>query len=148
MGNVSKIMSRKYDIIAAARAIVRTNTGYRAPILIHPQRDWWLGIGLFTLVVLIGGGILARTYTLNDSLDTLVGAEADTVPRYQAEVVGDVLEIYRVRASGYQSFVDNQPELPLIATTTDEGITETTETDLEEVEPEPAVVDELESQRE
>ncbi len=131
-------MIKKFDIIAAARGIVRTNKGYRAPILIHPQRDWWIGIFLFSVLVLVGGGVLARMYMINNTLDALVGAEANAIPRYQEEIVQDVLVAYRERAAAYQTFIGNPPELPPTATTTEEVIDEDIAEEVTEVEVTPA----------
>ncbi len=118
-------MIKKYDIIAAARAIVHKNKGYRIPVLIHPQRDWWIGIGIFAFLVVVGGVVLAKMYVTNDSLDALVGVEADKIPRYQQEVVNDALNEYRGRTESYHAFIENRPEVPIVvaATTTDTSAT-------------------------
>lgn len=139
-------MIKKYDIIAAARAIVHKNKGYRIPVLIHPQRDWWIGIGIFALIVFIGGAVLAKMYVTNDSLDSLTGVEADRIPRYRQEVVSDALSVYRSRAAAYQAFVENRPVAPIVvevatttATSTEEVVEDSIEavvTDSELIEPE------------
>lgn len=111
-------MIKKYDIIAAARTISRKSKGYRAPMLIHPQRDWWIGLCMFAVIVIAGGGVLARMYALNDSLDSLVGAEANSIPRYREEVVQDVLTEYRTRGVAYQMLIENTPNVETVATST------------------------------
>ncbi len=98
-------MIRKIDIIAAARAIVKRNEGYTLPVLIHPRRDWWIGLVAFAVVVIGGSLVLARMYVVFQSVDQLEGAEASQIPRYQAEVVADVNRLYENRQATFDTLV-------------------------------------------
>ncbi len=102
-------MITKKDIINAAKAVVRKSNGYRIPVLIHPRRDWLFGLTLFAVVVIGGGAALARLYFVNQAVDTLVGTEAEQIPRYRQEVVNDVLRGYRERKATYDAILRNLP---------------------------------------
>ncbi len=136
-------MIRKIDILKAARSIVRHNRGYRLPVLIHPQRDWWIGLILFGTLTLGGSLFLARLYFVNQSLEGIVGVEGDTVPRYREEVVTDVLALYASRHAAYQAALGALPLAPIVevatttpttATTTDVVVPSAPEAAVEEVE--------------
>lgn len=98
-------MINKIDIIAAARSIVRKNEGYELPVLIHPRRDWWIGLMVFAILVIGGGLFLGRMYLVYQSVDQLIGVEANRIPRYQAEIVQDVITMYTNRQLQYEALV-------------------------------------------
>lgn len=99
-------MITKQDIIRAAKQIVRKNKGYHVPALIHPQRDWALGLGIFTIVVLGGSFYLASLFVTYQKLDRLEGAPVTGIARYRDEVVKDVLAYYAERADAYTQWWD------------------------------------------
>ncbi len=123
-------MITKKDIINAAKAVVRKSNGYRIPMLIHPRRDWLLGLLFFAVIVIGGGLVLARLYFVNQSVDALVGVEAEQIPRYREEVVNDVLAVYRERKATYDAILMNLPAVPPEAATTSEATASSTDTEL------------------
>ncbi len=123
-------MITKKDIINAAKAVVRKSNGYRIPVLIHPRRDWLLGLLLFAVIVIGGGLVLARLYIVNQAVDTLVGVEAEQIPRYREEVVSDVLAVYRERKASYDAVLMNLPAEPLEVATSSDDVASSTDAEL------------------
>lgn len=127
-------MISKADIVRAARSVVRHNRGYRLPVLIHPQRDWWIGLMLFSVITLGGSLFMARLYFVNQSLEGIVGIEGDAVPRYREEVVADVLKLYDARRDAYQEALGAIPVVPVLEVASTTPVTEVGTSTVEVIE--------------
>jgi hypothetical protein len=113
----------------------------------NPRRHWWMGLAMFSVIVLTGSAVLARAYFLHESFDTLVGTTATSTPQYQERLIKDVMKIYTERTARYDALissgtsakvVETASSTPDISTTTDDvatsTITSTTETGIVEGE--------------
>jgi hypothetical protein len=71
--------------------------------LFQPSRDWFIGLVLF-FVVVISGSIVSALLFLRYSEISITPTETTTaLPRYNQQVVSEVLSVYQNRADTYQA---------------------------------------------
>jgi len=98
-------MITKNDIIDAAKQILRSRGRFKESRLITPERDWFIGLGIATLV-LVGGGAYAGTlYFSVISFDAEVGSMEAQIVEYDQEKVVQALERYRDRRDNFNAVV-------------------------------------------
>lgn len=111
-------MISKNDITKIAKKILRRQRGLRDHQIIHPQRDWFIGL-FFSLVVLIGVGAWSCiTYFEITNRAIEVSAEemaGQTI--YRSEIVEAALSQFRERAENYQQLLENRVATPVITET-------------------------------
>jgi hypothetical protein len=102
-------MIEKKDILAMVRHVTRHSRGVRDPQIVHPMREWMLGVGFVAIGVLVGGlySFMVYNRTLSDQLEQPIVA----VPRapYQATVVEQALTKYGDRRAQYDAILDRTP---------------------------------------
>lgn len=139
-------MINKRDITEAAKKMLRKHHGLRDPQIIHPRRDWLLGVGL-ALVIFTGVTWWSVASYLNYSHISVVDSieAADTSVVYRAAQVQAALELYESRTQNYYGLLQNRvvqtPPVPQeideeesVATSTDTTATQelvATSTDIE-----------------
>lgn len=112
-------MISKQDILKAAKQIVRQNRGYHSPQLVHPRRDWWIGLSIFATIVIVGSFYLAHLFVQYQAVEDVEGEVVHGVPKYKETVVQDVLTVFGIRSVDYADALSKPAPQP-IATTTDE----------------------------
>lgn len=121
-------MIQKYDIIKMAKHVFRRSRGIPDRELMHPRRDWLVGLAVFILLMLGGGGASALSYVYYDSIAVATDPSAVVVPRYQAALIEATLERYNERVARYQALRAERPTPPVTAaTSSDEDASETPE---------------------
>lgn len=99
--------------------------------IMHPRREWAVGLGA-SLILLAGvTGLSFYLYTVSSTTPELTDEQVDTVVPYRASVVEAALIEYRVRAEQYQGMIQSRAATDMtvpIATSTvpDSGTTATT----------------------
>lgn len=81
--------------------IVRRNRGASDPQIMHPMREWVIGIG-FTVLVVVAGSVLAASFYnyYDDKRDAVVTVTETPVP-YNAAQIEQALERYRTKQFEY-----------------------------------------------
>lgn len=115
-------MINSKHILKMAKAAFRHDQGYPERKLIHPQREWFIGLAIFA-VLLIGGSIAAGLLFLHyQNIDATVTVSEERVPTYQAGTVADVLALYSAREVRFNELQNSaRTQAPLseeVATTT------------------------------
>ena len=122
------MIDTKY-ILKIAKDAFRHDQGYPERRLIHPHREWLLGMCMFT-VMLLGGSVAAGVLFLHyQNIELDITASEQRIPTYQAAAVTDVLEIYGTREHDFQIMRDDVRVSPT-ATTSDATATTTEAVDI------------------
>lgn len=138
-------MIHKPDIHAIAKKIIRHQRGVREHHIIHPGRDWFIGLGL-SLVIVAAVGYWAVTMYVEISNRSV---EVSSVPAtdivvYRSELVQAALTRFGERATTYRELLQNRiDDIPtpvpeanneVPATTAVESVSEEPPVDQNEVE--------------
>jgi len=86
--------------------------------LLHPSREWGIGLFIFILILLGGSVVGAQSFNQFRQLDTNVGESDATIPRYKESLVNEVLETYQARQANYERLAASAPVLVVPAATT------------------------------
>jgi hypothetical protein len=127
-------MLSKQDIKKLIKRIVRQQQGLRDHQIIHPRRDWAIGLLLGSLLLLIGSAWSIMTYrevTDEDIVSVDPGEEQPTP--YREEVVNQALERFRARAVEYETAFD-RAEVTADTRQPDEVVEEVTSSESGETE--------------
>lgn len=105
-------MITQKDIIAMARHVTRRGRGIPDRRLMHPHREWYIGLALCMCVVV--GGMVYNTlqFRYYTSLEDRISGSATTV-EYRSEVVRRVLETYRERQEVFEAEGQEIPNVPI-----------------------------------
>lgn len=137
-------MISKKDITRIIKKIARKKRGLRDHQIIHPQREWFLGL-FFTLLIVAGmatWSCLTYFNVTNRSIET--DAEVLTNQTvYRTEIVDAALAEFRQRAENYDQLLENRIEIPI-----QNEIAESTEVEVEEVSDQGSLDEEVEAEAE
>lgn len=121
-----------HNIHALAKKLFHHNQGVQRPKLMHPERDWLIGVlvGLMIIVAMISWS--AYTYIEKRSAIGLddTGVEPQ-VPVYKSDTVEDALEIFTQRGELFKQL--NQSTIPAVESL-DVVVATTTSSTTDEVE--------------
>lgn len=112
-----------HNLLKFARHISGKDRAYRDQRIMHPERDWFIGLFSVTLLFLAGG--LGVWYLFDKRGGALVedhGVTIDTV-KYDAKLITRVLTDYARRQEHYESLRGDVVSVPNATTT--EGTTST-----------------------
>ena len=107
-------MISKADIIAMARHVARRGTGHADYRIVHPSREWLIGLAGATILFL-GAGAHAGFFFWskgNALVETPLSLETAT---YNHATIYQVLEVYAARSATHKAL---RPLLGVSATTT------------------------------
>ncbi len=129
-----KTMIETKDISKMVKHIMRRNRGVVDPQIMHPMREWVIGI-VITLIGMLGGSILAASlYQYYDAkMDTEVAVAATVVP-YDAAVVEAALSQYRIKQAQYEAVVGMGTAETATTTSLDEIVSASSTVNLVQVE--------------
>jgi|AntRauTorckE6833_2_1112554.scaffolds.fasta_scaffold03282_3 hypothetical protein len=87
-----------HDIQALAKKLFHHNRGVKRAKLMHPNRDWLIGVLVGILIIVLMIGWSAYTYLeKRDALELTDTSIEPVVPVYNADIVQDALELYTRR---------------------------------------------------
>jgi hypothetical protein len=113
-----------YEIQAVAKKLFHHNRGIKRTKLMHPNRDWLIGVlvGILIIVVMIGWS--AYTYLeKRDAIGLTDTSVEPVVPVYKADTVQDALDLYQNREEVFAQLNQSnvsiaEPEVDTVSTTT------------------------------
>lgn len=100
-----------------ARQVFKRGQGYPDQRLMHPRREWSIGLGIFAIVVAFGALMSAQEYTRYTDLGSLEPTEVVKVVSYDEASVNQALEIYRERAQVYEALTKKDITITPVSTT-------------------------------
>ncbi len=126
-------MIQKKDIIKMAKQVFRKTQGYPDRRIMHPYREWGIGILVFALLVVAGGVVAGKVFVSYLDIDATDVQDAGTgIPRYREALVQDAIEMYQQKNDAYQAIeqtitpVENNSESDAVETDT-EDVADTSE---------------------
>lgn len=123
-------MIDKKNIIKMADHVFHRSQGYPDRKLMHPEREWMIGLLVFIIISLLGGLVARNLFLTYRNTDVVTEGSVETVPKYKEVITQDALEQYRVRDSEYLRL--RNEELPVVVS---EVHIESDESDASEVLP-------------
>ncbi len=108
-------MIDKKSIIKMAEHVFRKSQGYPDRRLMHPKREWGIGIGIFLVLVSAGAIGAFSVFTSYRDFSQVTASVEQSIPTYREVIVQDALEVYRqkeqkfttLRQTNASSIVDN-----------------------------------------
>ena len=122
----------KSQIIAMAKHVFKRGSGVPDKRLMHPRREWGVGILLFAVILIVGSILSANAFSRFRNIDTDNGQASLTIPNYRSNLVFEALEEYRGKKESYQALISDTSYVPPVvtdvSTTTEEVASSTEET--------------------
>ncbi len=131
-----------------ARSVTRRTGGRAEHAVIHPRREWLIGLGVCLLIVVVTGVVSARQFIYYDTFDENITPQKIPVQQYDAATAATAISIFEAKQAAFDVLVNRSQVAPapvveeqsVASSTPDEADPSTeTETDVvEEVAPQPA----------
>ena len=107
-------MIDKKQILKMAEHVFRRSSGIPDKKLMHPKREWAIGMVLFA-VILVGGSILSSwSFAQYRNIDTQTGEASIQIPKYNETLIKNVLEEYKQREVIFNTYVTDTSLVPVI----------------------------------
>lgn len=116
-------MIDKNEIIKMAQHVFKRSAGVPDKKLMHPRREWAIGLLLFLAILVSGSTYTATSFNRFRELDTNNGEANVNIPRYQGDRVSAVLTDYQARTAAYK---DLTAEVPVLVESSSSSTTATT----------------------
>lgn len=87
--------------------VFRKSQGYPDRRLMHPQREWGIGLLFFGFLVILGSILAGNIFVMYRDVGTTEGNAGESVPQYRTTIVQDALELYRTRNEKYKRMREN-----------------------------------------
>ncbi len=114
------------EVLKKLSATVRKSNSLHERIVIHPLREWVVGISIVFLMVILGG-LVSRLLYVSITNDEIIVLESSPTP-YKGQVVEKALQIYRERQHAYE-MIAGSPDSGEVAASVESGaVTPTTAT--------------------
>jgi hypothetical protein len=96
-------MMTKNNILKMVKSVARHGQGRRSTRLVHPARDWMIGLLLEVVLLMVASACAAYVFVaFSDSADEAVPIESAVIV-YQQSKVSSVLEVYQRRAALFET---------------------------------------------
>lgn len=121
-------MISKNDILSMARHVVRRGNDIPDRRLLHPRREWHIGLALAFLIISAGAVWNAQQFRYFGSLESRITGEDSMTVRFNEERATDILEKYKARAEAlaairaeYEAVAPPALEMPAATESSAEG---------------------------
>lgn len=130
-------MIDKKVIIQMAEHVFRKSQDYPDRRLMHPNREWGIGLVFFICIVLTGSVLSGNVFVKYRNVGNIKGSSGESIPQYREVIVKDALEAYRIQSAAYNELRGQVPVVvPVDVVSVDASSTvEATEGADEEIEP-------------
>lgn len=91
------------------RSVFRKSNGYPDRRLMHPRREWGIGLFIFSVVMISGSLVAANLFVTYKNIESADGDPGNSIPRYQERDTSDALDLYRQRTKNYAALRGSQP---------------------------------------
>lgn len=98
-------MISKTDIIKLSKHVFSRSQGIADKRIIHPRRDWAIGL-LLLIVCMIGGGYMgARAFIQYQNFDVEMGEASVVLPRFNESDVLTTIERFEAKADAFSALI-------------------------------------------
>lgn len=97
-----------------AEQVFRKSQGYPDRRIMHPKREWGIGVLLFVGIVVLGSVVAGKVFVLYGEVAVIDGNSGGSIPKYKEVIVQDALEKHRARAKQYE--VLQGKDVPVVVT--------------------------------
>ena len=106
------------DIKKMVAHIMRRDKGIADPQLMHPTREWFIGLGMATLIVLLGSWFC--WYIYSSYVQTIVSelSVSEPVVPYQAASIAEAIKIYESKQIKFSEILGKTPDVEAIVVST------------------------------
>lgn len=111
MGGTDRVASNNFfmieprDIKKMVMSVVRHDKGLRDPRIMHPARDWFIGIGFMFAIVLAGALYSAMSYVTYDVIDYSETDVDQSLTTYRAASVEAAIAVYTAKKSAHDELI-------------------------------------------
>lgn len=113
-------MISKTDIAALAEHVLRRQRSLPDRAIMHPVREWFIGLVAALCIVVLAGGLSAYHFAYySDIKERVTGAEPSDI-EYEKGRIENVLYTYRERKEAYEAFKTALPPVLTATSTIDE----------------------------
>lgn len=95
------------ELMNMARHVFRRSRGIPDKRLMHPRREWGIGLLMFAAVLGVGSVYSAQSFTQFKDLTSIKGEASLAIPRYNQGQVEAVLALYAARNEAYQDLISD-----------------------------------------
>ncbi len=133
-------MIESKDISKMVKKILKSKKSVKDTDLMHPNRDWFLGLATFAVAVTLGGIFCYTQYVGYQSKKLEIITVTERPVPYQAATVGDAIKLYEAKQNIVSDITDNIPTQDTEVTndvsssTTGEVVNEVEEIQVDETE--------------
>lgn len=110
-------MITKKDIVTMAQHVLKRSKGIPDKRLLHPGREWLVGLLAFSLVVIVGSVWAAKSFMFYWHADSATGGQKQNVPKYQQDWIETVLGEYDQKTADYEAIVEDVVSAPVVVPT-------------------------------
>jgi len=104
--------------------VFKKSRGYPDRRLMHPQREWFIGIVLFMIVVALGSLFAGDVFVKYRNISVEDGDSGESIPRYRDAIIQNALESYQARTETYDTLRNAVVAQPVVSTSTEESSVE------------------------
>lgn len=119
-------MIDKKQILKMADHVFKRSSGVPDKRLMHPEREWITGLGMFVGILLIGGGLSSLLFFQYRNVDVQNGEVGVTIPKYNETLIQNVLDYYGERERTFSALVGETPVVPQLDASTSSTTASTT----------------------
>lgn len=105
-------MINKKDIVIMARKIARRGKGRHDRKIMHPSREWLVGLGLLLVALLVGGFINAERYLHYHTLETHITPSKPDGETYRVQEAAKAIGTYTARMDAFSALIEMKPVSP------------------------------------
>jgi hypothetical protein len=121
-------MIGKTDIQKMAKHIFRRSQNISDRHLIHPKREWGIGIVIFIVILSSGAYFSATNFSYYKDIEKKLPSQELNLVRYQSGTLKIILEKYQLRQEQASQVLESAQLFPLeLVTVTDEITSSSTE---------------------
>lgn len=109
------------DVTKMVSHIIRRDKGIADTQLMHPTREWFIGLGITMLIVLLGSWFCWYIYNeYSQTINTPLTVSESVVP-YQAATIAEAIKIYETKQSKFLEILgtSDREVVPDVSTTTE-----------------------------
>jgi|GEM_PF-1774756 len=85
-----------------AHDVFRKGNGYPDRRLMHPQREWTIGLLVFIVIIAVGGVFAGRLLVTYRDIN-IEGDAGENIPRYSENRTTRALDLYRTKSVKFES---------------------------------------------